>query len=178
MKNALLRFKTSTFELKEVKCLAVTAMLVSLSIILGYLSFRPTPTIRISFTYFPVAIMGFLYGPVVSTCGAGAIDLINFILNPTGGFNPGITLCALLTGLIYGIFLYRGKLHKSNIIAGFFANTLLSNTLLKSYFLALMMGTSWSAQIIARLPVQIIMLVLESALFIVIYPKIKILKQK
>lgn len=178
MKQAIARFKTSTFELKEVKCLAVTAMLVALSIILGALSFMPTPAIRISFAYFPVAIMGFLYGPVVGVCGAGAIDLINFMLKPMGGFNPGITLCALVTGLIYGVFLYQKKLTLPRVGIAFFTNALLANALLKSYFLAIMIGTSWSAQIITRLPVQGIMFVLEAALFMGISPILKTIKHK
>ena len=178
MKNELLRFKTSTFELRQVKCLTVTSMLVALSIILGYLSFMPTPSIRISFVYLPVAIMGFLYGPVVSICGAGTIDLINYILNPMGGFNPGITLCALITGLIYGIFLYQKKINWPRVAIAFFTNALISNWLLKSFFLAVLMGTSWSAQLITRLPAQIVMLVIESVVFMTIYPKIRVLKNK
>ncbi len=177
MKQALARFKTSTFELKEVKCLTITAMLVAFSVVLGMLSFMPTPAIRISFAYFPVAVIGLLYGPVVSVCGAAAVDLINFALKPMGGFNPGITLCALITGFIYGVILYQKKIGAIRVIIAFLANAILSNLLLKSYFLAILIGTSWSAQIITRMPTQAIMFVLESILFIVMIPVWKMLKQ-
>lgn len=178
MKNAIARFKTSTFELKKVSCLAITAMLVAASVILGYLSFMPAEGIRLSLAYLPVAAMAFFFGPVVAVCGAGAIDLINFMLKPMGAFNPGITLCALITGLIYGIFFYQKKLTPLRAFLAFFTNALLNNLLLKSYFLALLSGTSWSAMMISRAPVQVLMLVFETALFIAATPLFKLIKSK
>ncbi len=177
MKNALLSFKTSTFELKKMRCLAVTAILVSMSIILGFLAFS-TFTIRISFAYFPLAIIAYFYGPAVSVYAATAIDLINFMFNPMNGFNPGLTLCAIITGMIYGLFLYQKKIVWTRIVVTFLTNSLICNLLLKSYFLAIYNGISWPAMMITRLPVQIIMLVLEASLFITIFPKIKLLKNK
>ena len=177
MKNVLLSFKTSTFELKKVKCLSLTAILVAMSIILGLLSFS-TFTIRISFAFFPLAVIAYLFGPAVSMSAAVLIDLINFIRMPMNGFNPGITLCALITGLIYGLFLYRRKLNLPMVIAAFLTNSLIANLLLKSYFLAVFNGTTWFAMMASRVPVQIVMLVLETSLFIAILPKIKILKNK
>lgn len=178
MKNAIARFKTSTFELKNVKCLAITALLVSASIVFGMYSFMPAEGIRLSLAYLPVAAMGFFFGPVVAVCGAGAIDLINFMLKPMGGFNPGITLCALITGLIYGIFFYQKKLTLPRVSLAFFTNALLSNLLFKSYFLALFYGTTWSAMMITRAPIQVLMLVFETALFMAAAPLFKLIKSK
>ncbi len=178
MKNALVRFKTSTFELKKVKSLAITAMLVAMSIILSYLSVDVTPTIRISFAFLPIAIMGFLFGPVVSVCGAFAIDLINFMFKSGLGFNPGVTLCAMITGLLYGIFLYQKKVTLPRVSLAWVINAVFCNILLKSAFLAPMQGITYPAMLVSRIPVQIIVAVLEVILFMSISPVLKALKNK
>ena len=178
MKNTLVRFKTSTFELKKVKSLAITAMLVAMSIILSYLSIEITPSIRFSFAFLPIAIMGYLFGPVVSVCGAFSIDLVNFMFKPALGFNPGITLCAMITGLIYGMFLYQKKISLPRVSLAWVTNSVFSNLLLKSAFLAPMMGITYPAMLVSRIPVQIIVAVLEVTLFMTISPVLKALKNR
>lgn len=178
MKNAIARFKTSTFELKKVKNLAITAMLVAISIILSYFSVQVTPTIRVGFSFFPVAIMGFLFGPVVSIIGSISIDFINFVFKPGLGFNPGLTFCAMITGLIYGIFLYQKKIKLPRVVLAWLTNIIISNLLLKSAFLAPMVGLSYFPVLVSRIPPQVITIVIEVALFMSISPVLKELKNK
>ena len=48
-----------------------------------------------------------ILGPKYSTVLAGLADLIGALLFPFGSFFIGYTISALLTGLVYGLFLYN-----------------------------------------------------------------------
>lgn len=174
MRNTISLFKSSSRELRNVKCLTVSSMLMALSIILGYMSFYLSPSIRISFTYVPIAIIGILYGPVVGAFTAGAVDLLNFVLKPGGAFTPGITLCALLTGFTYGIFLYRKSFSITRLSLAVLCNTVFVDLLLKSYVLACLQGLPFIVSFAKRLPVQGIMLILNT---IIIYLLVTALKK-
>ncbi|MDO5291193.1 MAG: folate family ECF transporter S component [bacterium] len=174
MRNTITMFKSSSKELKSVKCLTACSMLMALSIILGYMSFYLTESIRISFTYVPIAIIGILYGPIVGACTAGAVDLLNFVIKPGGSFAPGITLCAILTGFIYGFFLYRKNFTLIRLSLTVLCNTFFVDFLLKSYVLACLYGTSFIGYLGIRLPVQLIMLVLNT---LIIYLLVNALKK-
>ena len=39
-----------------------------------------------------------------------AMDILNFIVKPTGTFHPGFTFNALISGIIYGIFYTKNPL--------------------------------------------------------------------
>lgn len=168
MKNTMSIFKESSQEFKRVSCLTACAMLISLSVILGYFSIQATESIRISFTFIPIAIVGYLYGPIVGGIAGGTVDLINFMIKPGGSFTPGITLCAILTGFVYGLFLYRKNIKVTTIALAVFCNTLFVDLLLKSYVLALLYHTSYVAYLGIRLPVQAIMLVLNTILLTIL----------
>ena len=89
------------------------AMLIVLS---RQLAIVKISTLSISFGYVPIILSAMLLGPKWSTVIAGLGDLIGALLFPFGAFFPGYTLSALLTGLIYGLFLYNETSDKKFII--------------------------------------------------------------
>ena len=101
--------RQSAAELKNTRSLAVCAMLLALQVLLGMTSIPVSNTLQISFDYLPLCITGLLFGPVPAVLTGGLSDLLAFIIRPTGPFMPGFTLSAALSGLIYGLFLYRKK---------------------------------------------------------------------
>ena len=56
-------FKKSAQELKSVRCIAVTAVLIALACILKTLTIQPMPTLKIGFAFVAIASIGMLYGP-------------------------------------------------------------------------------------------------------------------
>ena len=74
-----------------------------------------------------------LYGPVVGGIVAAAGDILNLIIKPTGAYFPGFTLNALLSGMIYGCFLYKRPISVSR--------TLLAR--LTVVVVELLLGTLW-----------------------------------
>lgn len=115
------KFSSSSKELSNVRTLAVCAMLLALRVILGMFSnftLAVMPFVKIGFNFIPVVITAYLYGPVCAAIVSGAGDILSIILaNPTAfSIAPGITLCYILEGIIYGVVLYQSDLKLSTII--------------------------------------------------------------
>lgn len=108
MKKFLSVFKDSAAELKNVRCLTVTGILVAVFIVLDTLSFRPVPYIKFNFNFIALATVGMLFGPVPSVMAAAAGDLIGCILSGDAPLIP-LSLTAMLEGFVYGTLLYRQK---------------------------------------------------------------------
>lgn len=158
MKNTISIFKESSSKLKNISCLTVCSMLIALSVVLGSFSIQLSQNIRISFTFIPIAIAGYLFGPIVAGLAGGSVDIINFLLHPTGPFAPGLTLCAILAGVVHGLFLYRKPLSILRVGGSLFINTVFISVLLRTYILSLLYGMPFVANLITRLPVQAIKL--------------------
>lgn len=102
-------FPRSLRELKSVKCISVTAMLIALNIALKILVTIPlSANLIISFSFLALASIGMLYGPVVSLIAGFITDILGFYFaNKTGGaFDIRFTLVEMTAGLLYGMFLY------------------------------------------------------------------------
>lgn len=110
MKNFLSLFESSAKELKTVRCLAVTAMMITLSMVIESLSVS-TPFGKINFAFIAIAIIGMLYGPSVAFMAGGLCDIVGYMVKPDGAFLPIYVFIAMLQGLIYGILLYKKQLN-------------------------------------------------------------------
>lgn len=101
------KFKRSAQELKSIRCLAVTAVLIALACILKTLTIQPLPTLKIGFAFVAISAIGMLYGPTVAGLSCVATDVIGYLIsNQQQGFSPLFTLVEVTGGVIYGIFLY------------------------------------------------------------------------
>ena len=99
-------FKKSFEELKSIRCLTVTALLIGVSVALKFVMIMPSETLKISFAFVGLAAIGMLYGPVVAGLAGVVTDVIGFLVKPTGAFSPIFTLVEVAGAVIYGIFLY------------------------------------------------------------------------
>ncbi|MCL1881966.1 MAG: folate family ECF transporter S component [Oscillospiraceae bacterium] len=101
-------FKRSALELNDIRCIAVTGILIAVFLLLrtiGNIDFGPT--LRVNFSFLALASIGMLYGPVVAMLAAIPCDILGFALDGTGAsFIPGFTFILMFNGLIYGVFLY------------------------------------------------------------------------
>ncbi len=129
-------FKCSALELKSVRSVAVTALLTAVSVVLEFLVIQPVPDLKFGFSFLGLAAIGMLYGPVVGALGGVAIDVLGWLVKPTGSFSPILTVATLVEGLIYGIFLYRMSPAKLDFTRGGFLKSLKQNAVpaLKTFF--------------------------------------------
>jgi len=141
----------------NVKRLVLTAMLIAIEIVLTRFLSIQTPILRISFGFLPITVIAILYGPVYAGIGAAIADLIGVMLFPTGAFFPGFTLTAFLTGVTYGIFLYKRPKNLINICAAVLIVTMVLHLALDTWWVQLLTGKGYIALLPARIIKNFIM---------------------
>ena len=109
MKKFVTLFTDSARELKSVRTITTMAMLAAVAVILGYFSIEYGQFIRIGFSGIPNGIVDYLFGPVAGAVFHGALDIIKYLMKPTGPFCPQLTLVVMLAGVLYGCFFYKKK---------------------------------------------------------------------
>ncbi len=122
-------FKKSAQELKDIRCLIVTAVLIGLDLVLkAFANVQLTEDLKINFAFIAVAAIGMLYGPTVTGLACVVTDVLGFLIKPSGGFSPLFTLVEVAGGVLYGAFLYRMIPVKPDVSGvGTFFKSLLSN---------------------------------------------------
>ena len=90
--------------------LVMLALMVALNVVLGRLSIQITQEIRISVLGFiPIALSGWMMGPLYGALAGAAGDILNYLIynHQYGPLFPGYTVVAALSGLWYGLTLYK-----------------------------------------------------------------------
>jgi ECF transporter S component (folate family) len=90
----------------KVKKVVLAGLLLAVLIVFQRYISVETQFLRISFAYVPLILAGTLLGPVWGALIGAAGDLLGMLLMPKASFFAGFTLNALLTGMVYGFFLY------------------------------------------------------------------------
>lgn len=165
MKKLKMSFVESVHELRELKTLAVSAMLLAIAVVLGFYTLQLTDYIKIGFAYIVNEMTGLLFGPAVGGIVGGLADLVKYLVKPTGPFFPGFTISGFCGGMLYGFVLYKKPLTVRRVILANLLVTLLVNLGLNTYWLTLLYGDSFIALLPARILKQLIMLPIEVALF-------------
>ena len=132
-------FTGSFRQLKQVKTVTVCAMLGAVAIVLGSLSIELGSTLRIGFSGIPNEIVHMLFGPVVGSVFAGTMDILKYLIKPTGAFFPGFTLIAMLA--------------------------LICNVLLNTWCLSILYGKAFAVLLPARLVKNAIMCPIDAFIF-------------
>jgi len=144
--------RASARELKKIRSLATVGMLLAVQVILGLFTIPVSNSIHITFDYLPLCLTGVLFGPVPAMLTGALSDLIVFLIRPTGPFNPGFTLSAALSGLIYSLFLYRReKIGVGAIAVSRLVVVVVCNVVLNSCWLLLLYGQGALAWIPGRI---------------------------
>lgn len=105
----LQKFKNSALELRSVRCICVTGVLIAMSIAISYFSIKIGDTVKITFGFIPRAAIGMLFGPVVGFISGTVTDIVSTLIKPDGAFNFLYTVVEAVGGMLYGIFLYGLK---------------------------------------------------------------------
>jgi len=137
--NVVQKYKSSGKDLTKPLSLTVSAMLLALSIVLGYfanlsINFLGTNVIKIGFNVVPIVIVAMLYGPVPASIVGACSDIIGYMLAPKGAYIPGFTISMILVGTIYGLSFYKEKLTLPRVII---------TELIVSVFINIILGVTW-----------------------------------
>lgn len=139
------------------KELTIMGLLLAMNIVITrFISFRPLPTVRISFGFLPTALMAMLVGPWKAGLVSAVWDVVNVVLfQPYAPF-PGFTLSAFLGAMFYGLFLHRRRITWAHVLPPVLINTLFVNLFLNTLWNIMLGGlpmlewTSWAAMLPER----------------------------
>ena len=150
MKKFVTLFTDSARELKSVRTITTMAMLAAVAVILGYFSIEYGQFIRIGFSGIPNGIVDYLFGPVAGAVFHGALDIIKYLMKPTGPFCPQLTLVVMLAGVLY---------------AAKFVVMLICNVILNTLCLQVLYGQAIMAILPMRALKNLIMWPIDSIVF-------------
>ncbi|MDR2131797.1 MAG: folate family ECF transporter S component [Clostridiales Family XIII bacterium] len=146
------------------------ALLMALDIVLTrLLPIVNTPTLRLSLSFIPVALISAAYGPLWAGAACVMDDVVGATLFPTGAFFPGFTLTALLTGVTFAVFLHRRSVTWKRALPAAAIVCLIYNLCLDSFWLYIIMGKGFLALMPTRAAKAAIMLPLETILIPLIW---------
>ena len=94
-------------KLKNVKTLTTAGMFLALASICGFFNLPINQLVEIRFGSLVLAVSGSILGPAVTAVVGMCSDIIAFVIKPTGPYFPGFTISAAVSGLIFGLFLYK-----------------------------------------------------------------------
>ena len=86
MKKFAVCYQASFQELKHVKTLTTAAMLMAVSVVLGYFTIEAGPYLKIGFGGVVNQFVYYLFGPVAGAVYGGVLDLVKYVAKPTGHF--------------------------------------------------------------------------------------------
>lgn len=111
-------FKRSAGELKSIRCLCVTAVLIALDLALKSVTIY-LPFCKISVAFVAMAAIGMLFGPVVGFMAGAITDILGLLIaQQMDAFNPIFTIVEMMGGLLYGLFLYDFEAVKPDFSGG------------------------------------------------------------
>lgn len=146
------------------KKIIIVAMLVAFDVIFSRVVAVNVLTFKIGVGFAAIAVCAMLYGPVWAGIAAALSDLIGALLFPTGAYFPGFTATAALSGVIFGLVLYKKRPDfKRSLLAALCVGiivTMLANTAMISF----VYGPKFWPLFVTRLAEFGVMLVLQTAI--------------
>lgn len=134
---------------KNVTMALLTAMCLVLT---NYLSLKLGEGLIIGFGVIPIVVCAMLYGGVSAGICYSISNLMRVILSGYGlsPYDIPLTFICFLTGLIYGIFLYKKQITLVKVLIPTIITCLVFNLLGNTYFFAKLMGQGYLAILPAR----------------------------
>ncbi len=152
MKKLATLFQDSYRELKNVGTITTMAMFGAIGILLGSLTIQIGDFIKIGFSSIANQFVYYLFGPATGCFYGGALDILKFVIKPTGPFFPGWTISAMAAGVIYGVFFYKKKLSVLRVLAAELTVSVICNMILGTLWLDMMYGKGF----FVLLPIRVI----------------------
>lgn len=161
----------------DTKMLVTAAVLIALNVVLSRFLSINAWNIKIGFTFVSIFVAGYFYGPFFSVIVAVIGDIVGALLFPSGAFFPGFTVTALLTGLLFGLMLYK-KQTPSRIIITVLINQLVLGLIVNTYWLSILYGTTFGAVVVTRIVQCLIMMPVEFGTISLLMKKLPAIKRE
>lgn len=134
------------------KQLVIMALMIAMNVMLARFLSIQTPTIRICFTFLPIAVVAMMYGPISAALVGALADLLGSLLFPVGPYFYGFTVTAFLMGATYGVFMYKRVGKMFYITISVLIVTVIWQLALDTYWLHML----WDVPYVSLLPWRIV----------------------
>lgn len=172
MKKMKQLYLDSMIEFKQTRTMVFFGLMAAIGVVLSYTTTVDIgPYMKIGFTELPNRVIDFIFGPIIGGLFGGVLDTIKYIVKPTGPFIIGFTISEVLSGVIYGTFLYKKPLKVWRVVAAELTVKLFVNCVLNTLWLTMLYGKSFSVLLPARVLKNLIMLPIDSVVvfFLLLY---------
>ena len=142
--------------------LTISALLLAFDVVFTRVLALNTPLVKMGFGFAAVALCAMLYGPVWTAVVAALGDLVGALLFPTGAFFPGFTLTAALTGLLFGLCLYRRPVRWGNAFLAALLNCLLVTLILNTAMIVVFFDAALPVLLASRVPQFFVMTAVQT----------------
>ena len=117
MKSFFKMFLDSAKNFKDLRAITTASMLLAMAIAIRTLSIEITPDLRVGFTFVPIAAIAMLYGPVICGVSSFLLDFLGYIITNKSArfYSPQLALVVILSGILYGVLLYKCDFQKAKI---------------------------------------------------------------
>lgn len=146
--------------MSKTKKLIIVSLLIAMEIVLTRFMAIETPVVRISLGFVPIAVIAMLLGPVYAGVAYGLSDILGMIIFPKTAYFPGFTLSAIISGAIYGIFLYKKESYFRIILCTIVIG-LTIDLGLNTLWLSIILGKGYLALIPVRLVKTLVMIPIQ-----------------
>ena len=144
------------------KMIVISAMLIAIEVVFSRLLAINVLIAKVGLGFAAIAVCAMLYGPAWAALCAALGDLAGALLFPTGAYFPGFTATAALTGLIYGMFLYRSRPGLRQCFLAALTNGLAVTLVLNTAMISLVFGPDFWPLLYARLAEFAAMLLIQT----------------
>ena len=123
-------------EMKDIKMLVVTALMIALRIALKPFAIYLGPQMAIQTATLATALGAMIFGPVVAIPAAMISDTVGFMIFPTGDYFLPFMLTEIASTMIYALCLYRAKPSATRVIIARFLICFAVNVVLQQFIFA------------------------------------------
>ena len=129
-------WRDAAAELKDVKMLVITALMIALRIALKPFAIYIGPQMAIQTATLATALGAMIFGPVMAIPAAMVSDTIGFMIFPTGDYFLPFMLTEIASTMFYALCLYRAKPSATRVIVARFLICFVVNVVLQQFIFA------------------------------------------
>ena len=129
-------WRDAASELKDIKMLVITALMIALRIALKPFAIYIGPQMAIQTATLATALGAMIFGPVLAIPAAIISDTIGFMIFPTGDYFLPFMLTEIASTLAYALCLYRAKPNATRVIIARFLICFVVNVVLQQLIFA------------------------------------------
>ena len=162
-------WQSAVKRLKNVRVLAVCALLIALTIAITTLYIPLPNNLHVFFDYTPKALCAMVCGPVAALGVGFVMDILGFLVRPMGAFFPGYTVTTMVTMLIYALGFYNRKLTIPRIAITKLIVNVVCNIGLNSLWNSILMGKAFTVFLAGSATKNLLLWPIEVIVIVVVF---------